>query len=287
MQEPDQEQEAQEVPATSSGTRLQAARALAGRVWQEGSGQLRRLGLEVFLMVLPAALLAYPVYLVAQKLWVYQSAQVVQATLERIEIRTLENDQDRSSWFEARKHIDAVFYFKDAAGQSLAVHSDYSWPAPGLKRKLESQYQSGEDFSLYLLPDRSIVIDVDVAVSRFLRLTLLMGMVLVAMLSSALVWKRLLHQMPDCLPAFPRAFANSVLTAQAVALAVAALFSWVNTLSPMLIPDGWYLGAYWGLVALLTLCLRLLVFTPPAVAPPVPEEQADTARTGRPGGARE
>ena len=63
--------------------------------------------------------------------------------------------------------IDIVFYFPGARGEQLASVSEHGWPAPGLKRKLQEQFQPGDEFTLYLMPDQSIVKDVDLAVSQF------------------------------------------------------------------------------------------------------------------------
>ncbi|MBU3736540.1 MAG: hypothetical protein FGM62_06135 [Methylobacterium sp.] len=236
---------------------------------------LCKLGLFVFMLFLPGILLSYPAYLTGARLWDYEAARVVEAKLERIEINTVEHDQDRSTWLESRKHIDITFYFTSARGEKLASVSEHGWPAPGLKRRLQEQYQPGDEFSLYILPDQSIVKDIDLAVSQFYRMTILMGLLFLAMLMAAMIWKRLLHQMPQSLPEFPQAGLNSFLAAQAIVLLVAALFAWINSFSTMLVPITWFLAAYWGMTALLTLTLRLLVFSPPPVSAPAATERED------------
>lgn len=258
-----------EASGLPSPERLAGMQALLNQLVLAVFSVLSKFGLFVFMLFLPGMLLSYPAYLTGARLWEYQAARVVEAKLERIEINTVEHDQDRSSWLESRKHIDITFYFTSARGEKLASVSEHGWPAPGLKRRLQEQYQPGDEFSLYILPDQSIVKDIDLAVSQFYRMTILMGLLFLASLMATMIWKRLLHQMPQSLPEFPQAGLNSFLTAQAIVLLVATLFSWINSFSTMLVPNTWYLAVYWGMTGLLTLTLRLLVFTPPPVPAPV------------------
>ena len=279
MEEPQADQQQEDATESPQAARLAGLYAFGRRMAQASTGALRKFGLFAFMLLLPILLLAYPAYLIGAKLWDYQAARVVEAKLDRIEINTVENDQDQTSWLESRKHIDIIFYFTGARGEKLASVSEHGWPAPGLKRKLQAQFQPGDEFSLYVMPDQHIVKDVDLAVSQFYRMTALMGLVFVATLMAMLIWKRLLHQMPHSLPDFPQAGLNSVLTAQAIVLLIAVLFAWINTISAMLVPNTWYLAVYWGMTGLLAVTLRLLVFTPPpAPVNPAEEESPHAAR---------
>lgn len=241
------------------------------------------IGLFLFMVGLPLLLIAYPAYLVSGRLADYAAATTVEAKLMDIDIRTVELGQDQTTLFEARKHFDVVFYFQDAQQHKHAALVEMSWPAPGLKRKLSAQYPVGETYTLYRLSDQSVMVDDFVARSILYRMTALMALVLAATGLFFLLWKRLAARMAERMPAFPVAGAKSLMVGQLGTLVIAGLLDLLASGSPGMVTWPAYLGAYWGMVLLISLSLRLLVFAPPApvVSPAVP----DVAVQRKPGAA--
>ncbi len=245
--------------------------------WLAGTARARLLaiGLFLFMAVLSATVVAYPAYLVSARLFDYAAAKTLEAELVSIEVRTVEIGQDRTSLFEARKHFDVVFQFKDAQNHHYASLQEMPWPSPGLKRRLLAETPLGDTFTLYRMQDQSIVMDAYVARSAAIRVTLLMVLVLLATTMVALMWHRLALRMPDKMPAYPTMGMKSFLLGQLVALVIAGLLAMLEISFPSIVSWPLYVGTYWGVVVMVTLTLRLLVLATPAVAaPPEVEVQA-------------
>lgn len=266
-----------ETPETESGEAEQPAprsifKDIAG--WLAGTvrARLAALGLFLFMAVMSALVVAYPAYLVSARLFEYAAANTQEAELVSIDVRTVELGQDRSNLFEARKHFDVVFHFKDAQNRRYASVQEMSWPAPGLKRRLLAEHPPGETFVLYHMPDQSLVMDAYVARSAAIRLTLLMALVLVATVMVAMLWHRLAVRMPEKMPAYPTLGMKSFLWGQGVALVVAGALAMLANASPRIVAWPLYLGAYWAVVVLVSLTLRLLVLAPSATPVPPPVE---------------
>lgn len=236
---------------------------------------LPKLGLMLFIALLPVALMAYPAYRILERLVHYSQATTVEAKLTGMDIHTVELGQDQTALFEARKHFDVVFYFKDEKEKKYAALTEMSWPAPGLKRRLENDYVVGETYTLFLLPDQTIHIDEAVAKDSFYRLTWLMALIFVGSGLFFMMWKRLAGRLPAVMPRFRAASEKSIVLGQLIALLISGLLAVMMSFSALMIPPLFYAGAYWGLVALLSLTLRLLVFadaTPPPEPEPVEEK---------------
>ncbi len=240
-------------------------------------GFLPKLGLFLFMLALPLMLVAYPAYLLSARLLDYSRASTIDARLTSIEIRTVELGEDQTSLIEARKHYDVVFEFKGDKGQRYASVAEMSWPAPGLKRKLEDEYAVGDAYTLYLLPDHSVEMDEIVASDLFYRMTGLMGLAFLASALFFMLWKRLARRMPSVMPRFPSATQKSIMVGQLVTLVISGLLSVVVSISPLAIDCWLFAAVYWGLAAFISLSLRLLVFAD-AAPQPEPEEPKKAAR---------
>lgn len=275
MAEQEEESQASETEAPVAKPSRLAMFAAVGRgaAKSAGSAALRGM-LLLFMAILPLALIAYPAWRLSERLVEYAQASTVEAEFTGMDIRTVEINQDQTSLFEARKHIDVVFYFKGQKGQQLASVAEMSWPAPGLKRKLQNQYQAGDKYTLYLLPSHAIEIDDMVAKDLFYRLTGLMALVFLGSAVFSMLWKRLSHRMPTRVPRFPVASIKSLMFGQLISLVVAGAFGAMIYFNPLAINLWLFVGAYWGLVAFISLSLRLLVFDAP---PPAPEPQPEEA----------
>lgn len=264
-----------------------AAPSLAVRLRGHLSGGLRALfglvpkvALLLFMLALPLALVAYPAYRMTGRLLDYSAASTVEAKLTDIDIRTVELGQDQTTLFEARRHYDVVFYLDGPKGQKYASAVEMSWPAPGLKRRLENQYPVGDAFTLYLMPDHAIELSDAVAKDAIYRLSGLMGLVFVAFAIFFMLWKRLSGRMPAIMPRFPVAIAKSFMIGQSVALAISGLLAVLLSFAPIaLISAELYVSAYWGVTLVISLMLRLLVFSnPPQAAAATPEAPVDTRK---------
>lgn len=219
------------------------------------------------MLALPLLLVAYPAWRIAARMLDYSAASTVEAKLTAIDIRTVEIGQDQASLFEARKHYDVVFDFEDDKEKQYAAMAEMSWPAPGLKRRLEDEYPAGDTYTLYLLPDQSVAMDAMVTRDSTYRLTGLMSLVFVASALFFMLWKRLARRWPSAMPRFPAATEKSIMLGQLIALVVAGLLAVAISFNPLAINTWLYAGGYWGLVAFISLSLRLLVFADIAAAP--------------------
>jgi len=268
MDEPPEAESGEEQPPERRSVFKDIAQWLTGTV----RARLVALGLFLFMAVISALIVAYPAYLVSARLFEYAAARTLEAELVSIDVRTVELGQDRTNVFEARKHFDVVFHFKDAQNKRYASLEEMSWPAPGLKRRLLAEHPLGETFTLYLMPDQSIVMDAYVARSAAMRLTLLMALVLAATVMVALLWHRLALRMPEKMPVYPSLGMKSFLLAQGIALLLAGGLAMLANVSPTIVAWPLYVGAYWGVVVLVGLTLRLLVLAPSAAPAPPPVE---------------
>lgn len=279
-QEENQESEAAEA-APEKPRRLAAFTAVGGRVAKSLGGLLLKLAVFLFLLVLSFGLFAYPAYRLSLRIIDYAQAHTVEAKLGSIDIRMVEVGQDQVSLFESRKHYDVVFEFKGDKGQKYSSVSEVSWPAPGLKRKLENQYQTGETYTLYLLPDQSVSLDDAVAKDSINRLTGLMGLVFLGLLVLSMLWKRLARRMPALMPKFREATTKSLLLAQLIVLIISGVMVGLVSVNPLPITPWLFAAVYWGLTLFICLALRLLVFeeAAPETAPaPEPEEEKAPAK---------
>lgn len=267
-----QEQDQEATPpieAASSAVKLAWLKAVWARASMGFVRLARCLGLFLFMTILPLLLVAYPAYRIVPRLLDYASAISIEATLQRFDIHTVERDQDEVSWFESRKHIDVVFYFKDAQGTEYAAVIERPWPSPGLRRKLSDEYAAGDEYSLLRLPDQRVLMEEQVAKEGFMYLTILMALVFLASLPFFLLWKRLAQRQPDSMPAFPVAGAKSFMVGQLVALVLAGMLTFMMAYAPAVrVPPAFYLAGYWGLALFLAIALRLLVFDAPTPMPP-------------------
>lgn len=243
-------------------------------------GFLPRFGLLLFMTLTPLLLAAYPVYILAGRLVDYSAAEMVEAKYVGMDINTEEGGDEPSS--SAKKHIKVALAFEDDNGKKYVSVFEKSWPAPGLKRKLEDHYQSGDIYTLYLIHDKDIVTDDEVAKDTFRRLTCLMALVFMGSGLFFLLWHRLAVRMPQILPMGSLATAKSVMFGQLVTLLMASLLLAILSYSPIIVQPLMYLGAYWGLAIFISLSLRLLLFEEPHVPPPPEAEKSDTHRTERP-----
>ncbi len=248
-------------------------------------GFLPKMGLFLFMVLLPVLMLAYPAYRVSERLTIYAQARNVDARLTDIDIRTVETGQDQASLFESRKHFDVMFAFEGEQKKKYVAVAEMSWPSPGLHRKLSSEYVIGDTYTLYLLPDQSIVMDDEVARDSFHRLSCLMGLVFCGTAVFFLLWKRLAGRIPRFMPTFPSATQKSFMLGQLIALVVAGIMSVLITLNPLAVNPWLFVGVYWGLTLFVTLSLRLLVFEgTPAV--PASVEKPEEPRPRGAGAAR-
>lgn len=266
MDDPPEAESGEEQPPERRSVFKDIAQWLTGAV----RARLAALGLFVFMAVISALIVAYPAYLVSARLFEFAAARTLEAELVSIDVRTVELGQDRTNVFEARKHFDVVFHFKDVQNKRYAALQEMSWPSPGLKRRLLAEHPLGETFTLYQMPDQNIVMDAYVARSAAIRLTLLMALVLAATVTVALLWHRLALRMPEKMPAYPTLGMKSFLLAQGIALILAGGLAMLANASPTIVAWPLYVGAYWGVVVLVGLTLRLLVLAPPAAPAPPP-----------------
>ena len=245
-------------------------------------GFLPELGLLLFMLSMPVIIVAYPAWRIADRLVEYSTAHTLDVKLTGIEVNVIDIGQDQTSAFEARKHFNIAFAFEDPQKHKYESRIEMAWPSPGLKGKLENQYQIGDNHTLYLLADQSIVMEEVVAKDSFYRLTALMGLAFIASALMYLMWKRLKHRMPANMPRFPVATEHSIMLAQFIALIVAGLWAGLMTVSPLVIQAWLFLAAYWGIVLLLSLSLRLLVFSDPEPSAESLDQVAGNRRDGVP-----
>lgn len=244
---------------------------------------LPRLGLYLFMLAAPLVIVGYPAYMLVERLAAYAAAETVEAEFVDMEISKIRDLDNKSALFKSKGHIDVLLTFKAKDGKTYVSVLEKPWTSPGLKGKMEDQYQAGDPYTLYRMGDGTVHIDEDVAKDNFLLLTLLMGLVFIAYGLFALIRKRLSTQQPEIVHRATSATAKSLLVAQAVALLVAAFMAAVLAYQPVFIPDLLYLGGYWGIVVFLAISLRLLVFqpTPPEPVAEAPEEP-EKPRASRP-----
>jgi len=224
---------------------------------------LPKLGLHLFLIMLPVGIAFYPAYLIASRLADYQKAETIEGSLVRIAIDDVRDPDRSASVFGSNRHFNIVFTFDAGAGRTYLAAQQEPWPAPGLRRNLDAQYATGDLHTLYLLPGKKVVMEEEVAKDSFLRHTSLMGIALGATLLYYMLKGRLAKRWPSQLSGPSMAMAKSVILGQAIALLIASMFIAIVHVSPILVPTWLYLGAYGVLTVLLCLSLRLLVFEDP------------------------
>lgn len=243
-------------------------RALAGPLL----GSCTKFGLYTFLALLATLIIAYPAYLLIAPLHGYANAVSLEATLQRIEIHDVRDTE--KPMFGSNRHFDIVFSFAAQNKKTYTATMHQPWPAPGLRRKLEGQYSTGESYTLYRTSNGKLLLEDHMAVDTFLRLNALMGLILLASLVYYPLKLRLAARMRAQLGTPSTATAKSVLLGQLLTLMVACIFGLLVYAAPMLVPIWLYLGAYWTLTLLLCLSLRLLVFEDPPPPPP-PSDKND------------
>lgn len=244
--------------AFSIRSAVPALRAAAGRC-------LPKLGLHIFLIVLPIIILFYPAYLVASRLADYQKATTIEATFTGVTIEDVRLSDRSASLLGSNRHFNIVFTFDAGQGKTYLSTQQKSWPAPGLRKDLEAQHAAGDRHTLYLLPDKKAVMEEVVAKDAFLRHTGLMATFLCATLLYYLLKSRLASRWPSQLSTPSRAMAKSVLLGQTIALLIASMFIAIVEIAPIMVPTWLYLCAYGVLALLLCLSLRLLVFEDPPI----------------------
>lgn len=273
----DAEVESTEPPADGEVTPAKPAfsfRALAGPWLGSCSKLLTKFGLYAFLVLLATLIIAYPAYLLVAPLHGYAHAESLEATLQRIDIHDVRDTE--KPLFGSNRHFDIVFSFAAENKKTYTATVHQSWPAPGLRRKLEGQYTAGESYTLYRTPGGELLLEDHMAVDAFLHLTALMGLILLASLVYYPLKLRLAARMREQLGTPSAATAKSVLLGQLLALLMACAFGLLLYAAPVVVPIWLYLGAYWTLALLLCLSLRLLVFEDPP--PPPPLEKNDLAK---------
>jgi len=276
LEDPVQNQQTDATPAEDvpkGNIRLEVAR-LARKL-------MPKFGLLLFALAIPIALGSYPAYVLSSGLVNNASAQVVPARLTSVDLRTINNSGVEPGLFESRRHIEVTFSFTAARGGEYVSVVRKPWPSPGLKRKLAEEYAPGSEVMLYLYADKTVLMEEDVARDTVVRLTSLMGLLLVSSTLAFLIWRRLAARMPNLLPGFPEATFKSIFYGQISTLLLAGLMMGLLFIRPVLIPATWYLGAYLGLAVLLSLSLRMLVFVEEAAMATEPEEDGNT-KTLRP-----
>ena len=245
---------------------------------------LPRLGLYLFMIMIPLIITGYPAYTIASRLVDYSTAKTVEdAEFTGIDIKRVRHvDDDESSFFKSKGHTEVTLFFKTENGKKYFSVLKRSWVAPGLKRKMKELYAAGDLFTLYLLPDNEVVTDEEMIKDSLIRLTSLMGLIFLASALFVPIRIRLSTTLPDILPAASTATANSILWGQLITLLIAAALTALFAFQPVYVPNILivYLGAYWGIAALLSLSLRLLLFedSPPKPAP----EKSDDSKTRQP-----
>lgn len=240
-------------PAFSIRAAGQAAVRAVGRF-------LPRLGLHLFLIAMPVLILGYPALQITSRLLDYEAAETFEAALVRIDIKDMRDPDRKSSLFGSTRHFDVVFSFAGEKGRQYIAVVQKSWPSPGLRRKLEAQYPTGDLHTLHRTPGNQILMESELAKDAFAGLTALMGLLFAASLMYYLLRSRLASRMPSVLSRASAATAKSVVFGQLTSLLLAALFVPIIGLSPVLVPSWLYLGAYGAIALTLCLSLRLLVF---------------------------
>lgn len=257
-----------EAPAAKPGFSLAATgHALLTAI---GHG-LPRIGLHLFLLLMPAVLASYPAYLLIDRLADYAVAPTLEAALTRFTINDVRDPDRSASLFGSSRYYDIQFTF-EANGKRYAATQQKSWPAPGLRRNLEAIYAPGDLHTLHFLNGGTIRMEEDVARDAILRQTGLAGLLLLACLCYYLLKMRLAPRWPALQGKPSPAMVKSVLLGQTLALVLAVTLAALIQLIPLLIPTWLYLGAYGSLALLLCLSLRLLVFEDPPPPPPVTNE---------------
>lgn len=255
-------------PAFSIRTLGPAAIGALGRL-------LPRLGLHLFLIALPLLTLSYPAFEIASRLLDFDAADTLEGTLVHIDIRDVRDPEKKSSLFGHQRHYDVALTLAGDKGQDYIAIVQKSWPSPGLRRKMEAQYPTGDLYTLYRMPDRQILMESEVARDTFAGLTALMGLLFAATLFYYMLRSRLASRMPAFLVPASAATTKSLLFGQLVALLVAALFVPVIGLAPVVVPPLLFLGAYGAMALILCLSMRLLVFEePPAKTNDLPKNVA-------------
>lgn len=233
---------------------------------------LEKSGLYLFMAILPIVIVGYPAYLIATKLIESEASTLVEATLTGIDITKVQ-DSSGFAMFKSKGHTEVTLSFKGADGRSFNTVIEKPWMAPGLRKQMEEQYGERESFTLYLSKDGQVRIDEQVAGDRMTLLSMLMALVLFATVLFIFLRHRLADRMPDLVSHESAANARSIIYAQLTALVAAFMLTVVMHFTPVVVSNLIYLGAYWGVVVLVGLSLRLLVFQPP---PPPPEPEEDS-----------
>lgn len=257
--EPDAD--AESAPAQSAfsiSSAVPALRAAAGR-------GLPKLGLHIFLIVLPIIVFFYPAYLVASRLADYRNATTIEATFIRVTIEDVRSSDRGASLSGSNRHFNIEFTFDAGQGKTYLSTQQKSWPAPGLRKDIEAQYAAGDRHTLYLLPGKQVVMEEVVAKDAFLRHAGLMAILLCATLLYYLLKSRLASRWPSQLSTPSRAMAKSVLLGQTIALFIASMLIAIVEISPIMVPTWLYLCAYGAFALLICLSLRLLVFEDPPI----------------------
>lgn len=279
MEENLEHPEPEAAPAAAAPAPPHRLKTAATAAMHKLGGVLPRLGLYLFMLAAPCLIVAYPGYLLFERLAVYAHAQPVEVEFVTMEIDKVRDD-DESGLFRSRGHIDVKLTFKAEDGKAYVAVLEKPWISPGLKGKMEDQFQPGDPNVLYRMPNGKFLLEEEVAKDNLLLLTLFMGLVFVGTLVFVGIRKRLSVQQPEIVhPAFT-ATAKSIIAAQGTALLISLLLSGLIFYQPVFIPDLLYLGAYWGIVIFLAISLRLLVFEPPHPVAEVPEH--DKPRAPRP-----
>jgi hypothetical protein len=280
MEDPGESQETEAAPAAEHSGKLAILKEIGQKTFSGASLLLKKLGLFLLLILIPLALLAYPAYLVASRLLQYSGSSLIEARLVSIDVRTVDIGEEKADFLTPRKHVEAHFLFRDDKGNAYQPMQQMRWPAPGIKRKLAKEYEAGDVYNLYLLPDKQVEMDWVVAKDTFLQLTVLMAAVMGASILMFLLWKRLAQRMPGLMAAFPAATAKSIVVGQLIALLMAVIMTAILYQAPLMVPPAIYLGIYWSLTLLLALLFRLLVFEGPPQPPAVIDDE-DDLRTRR------
>ena len=275
--EPKDQENQEEAAAPDKPKGVSIGSILLGMLKAIGSF-LPRLGLYLFMIIIPLIITGYPAYLVASRLVDYSAAKIVEeAEFTAIDIKRVRHADDGSLFFKSKGHTEVTLFFKTGPGERYFSVLEMPWVAPGLRREMNEQYQAGDLFTLYLLPDEEVVTDEEMTKDSLIRLTSLMGLIFIASVLLVLIRIRLSATVSDILPAASTATANSIIFGQLITLMIAAALTAVVTFQPIFVPNILilYLGAYWGIAALLSLSLRLLLFENPPPEP-VPEKSDDS-----------
>lgn len=283
MEDPAEEQKSeQEAPAEVS--RVQKLRAGMAGIGKFFGRLIPRLGLFVFILILPALLVGYPGYLAVTNLMDYTTAGQITAKLTDIEVNTVEQSSDQEGFFKAKRHIEAIFHFETEDKKKLVSKVIHSWPSPGLKRKLGEQYEVGETYTLYQTKLNDVLTEEAAAIKMFYWMTSLMGLLLLASSLMLMLWKRLLSKVPDVLPVISDALVRSLIYGQLIAIFIAMSMAVIISQRPMVVPPVLFFSAYLGVALLMVLSLRLLAF---GVTAQMPEKaDQDENENGAAGGVK-